>query len=394
MSKPIVVRHGDLRARIYPYRNNGSTYYHLTWYAWGKRRSTTVASLAKARALAASKLSAVANGEPEVSALSNRDADEYRRSKALLEPLGVSVEFAVHEWLRRHPGNIVQKPTDEIITEMIVEKAQDGRNLRYLSELRRMLTDFSSRFPPHLHEISGSEVDRWLRSQDFSPRTRLNYRTSLRTLEAFAKRKGYLPPDWGEFNAIARPTLPPAKPLLLTPAELTSLLQTKSQALRLFIAIGAFAGLRSAEISRLDWSEVRAEWIEVTAAKAKTRSRRLVPLLTNLAEWLAPQRKHTGPVIHIRYPTAHLDRYAKARGLTWGRNALRHSWISYRLAITQNAHQVALEAGNSPEMVFRVYRELCLPETAREWFSIRSNSLPFAPITPKNCANNCAKSRK
>lgn len=375
MSKPIVVRHGDLRARIYPYRNNGATYYHLTWYAAGKRRSTTVASLARARTLAFAKLQAAASRSEAVVSLSQREAEEYRRCKALLQPFGVSVEFACEAFTRKHPRRIALKPTPDIIAEMVVEKAQDGRNLRYLSELKRMLTEFSSRFPPHLHEISGHEVDRWLRSQDFSPRTRLNYRTSLRTLEAYAKRKGYLPLDWGEFNAIARPTLPPARPLLLTPAELTSLLQTKSQALRLFIAIGAFAGLRSAEIMRLDWSEVRQEWIEVTAAKAKTRSRRLVPLLPNLDAWLADARRPRGKVIETRRPLPDLHRLGRTRGMTWKRNALRHSWISYRLAVTQNAHQVALEAGNSQQMIFSVYRELCTPDLAREWFSIHPDKL-------------------
>jgi hypothetical protein len=36
----------------------------------------------------------------------------------------------------------------------------------------------------------------------------------------------------------------------------------------------------------------------------------------------------------------------------------------------QNVNQVALEAGNSPQMIFRHYRELATPEQARSWFSI------------------------
>ncbi|MGO8699941.1 MAG: hypothetical protein ACLQVY_19775 [Limisphaerales bacterium] len=46
------------------------------------------------------------------------------------------------------------------------------------------------------------------------------------------------------------------------------------------IAIGAFAGLRTAEIERLEWQDVDQSggFIEVKAAKAKTRSRRLVPI--------------------------------------------------------------------------------------------------------------------
>ena len=41
------------------------------------------------------------------------------------------------------------------------------------------------------------------------------------------------------------------------------------------------------------------------------------------------------------------------------RNALRHSFCSYRLALTQNANQTALEAGHSADILFKHYRQLC-----------------------------------
>ena len=46
------------------------------------------------------------------------------------------------------------------------------------------------------------------------------------------------------------------------------------------LAIGAFAGLREAEIRRLDYSEVDLArgHIEVKAAKAKSAERRIVPI--------------------------------------------------------------------------------------------------------------------
>ena len=39
-------------------------------------------------------------------------------------------------------------------------------------------------------------------------------------------------------------------------------------------------------------------------------------------------------------------------------------------AAIQNVAQVALEAGNSPQMIFRHYRELVRPADAVKWFSI------------------------
>ena len=63
-------------------------------------------------------------------------------------------------------------------------------------------------------------------------------------------------------------------------------------------------------------------------------------------------------------------RVAAQAGITWKQNMLRHSFITYRLAEIQDVNRVALEAGNSPQMIFRHYRELATPEQARTWFSI------------------------
>lgn len=49
---------------------------------------------------------------------------------------------------------------------------------------------------------------------------------------------------------------------------------------------------------------------------------------------------------------------------------LRHSFISYRIAIVQSADQVALEAGNSATVIFKHYRELTTPKVAEKWFGI------------------------
>ena len=54
----------------------------------------------------------------------------------------------------------------------------------------------------------------------------------------------------------------------------------------------------------------------------------------------------------------------------WPNNALRHSFVSYRVAQSQNVAQTALEAGNSPAMIFENYRELVTKEEAARWFSI------------------------
>ena len=151
-----------------------------------------------------------------------------------------------------------------------------------------------------------------------------------------------------------------------------------------FVAIGALAGLRSAEIVRLEWQEVRFDQdvIELKAAKAKTASRRLAPILPALRAWLSPIRKGSGKVlaeVHDEFALA--TQFKKAVDAITNQdgealvkivhNGLRHSFITYRMAVLKNAAQVALEAGNSPRMILEHYRELATIAEGNAWFAVR-----------------------
>jgi hypothetical protein len=57
-------------------------------------------------------------------------------------------------------------------------------------------------------------------------------------------------------------------------------------------------------------------------------------------------------------------------GVTWGKNALRASALSYRLALTKDAAATAFEMGNSPTVLMRDYRELTTRVDAERWFSV------------------------
>ena len=57
--------------------------------------------------------------------------------------------------------------------------------------------------------------------------------------------------------------------------------------------------------------------------------------------------------------------------LKWRQNALRHSFISYRLAVIQNENQVAMESGNSPVMIHKHYKQLVSSAVGAKWFGIR-----------------------
>ena len=67
------------------------------------------------------------------------------------------------------------------------------------------------------------------------------------------------------------------------------------------LAIGAFAGVREAEIKRLNWTEVdqRRGHIEIKSSKAKSARRRIVEMQPNLREWLRPYAGMTGRLVPV-----------------------------------------------------------------------------------------------
>ena len=129
---------------------------------------------------------------------------------------------------------------------------------------------------------------------------------------------------------------------------------------------------RKCSVSRGRTLERRRGFIEISAGKAKTAQRRLIPISPNLAQWLAVLaahrrkcRPHSKPFLFEAMRNA----TAKAN-IAWKANGLRHSFITYRLAATKDVAEVALEAGNSPTMIFKHYRELATEEDAAESFGI------------------------
>jgi integrase len=228
-------------------------------------------------------------------------------------------------------------------------------------------------------------IEEWLARLSIGPRARNNIRMSIVTLFQYARAHGYLPKDQRtEAEHVARAKDRGGEIEILWPQELDKLLKKAKSEAALYLALGAFTGLRSAELIRLEWQDINFErgHIIVGKEKSKTATRRLVPIQPNLMQWLAPHRGFTGRVFSSEHAADRTIEFAKSLLKKWPNNALRHSYATYRLASTQDAAKVALEMGNSPTLLFTNYRELADEHDAKAWFAIgpkrSKNVVPFA----------------
>lgn len=407
---------GKLKARI-KYR---SDIYTVAYYAGTKRVRRKFSDLAKARREAELIAIKLANGETEALKLTGGDRADYIRAMQKLRewkpgvdlnlavtdyvsvmrrlPEHTSLSEAVEFYLKRHPIGLPTKTVREVVDELIASKASAGKSDVYIKDLTSRLGAFADSFQLRITSVTGKQIEEYIRGlktigseenqrRQLSGRTQNNIRRLVSTLFKFAIKRGYLPKDHDEISGVEKASVDSGEIEVFSASELQKLFaacltpvkergkwRTREEMIP-YLAVAAFCGLRAAEIMRLDWSEIHLtgteKFVEVTAGKAKTASRRTVPITDNCAAWLERYAKLSGPVINLSRADKQLFLYlAEKSGVAWKHNGLRHSFISYRLAVVKDVGQVSLEAGNSPGMVFKHYRQLVRESEAREWFGI------------------------
>ena len=397
-----------------------SDIYTVAYYQGTKRVRQKFSDLAKARREAELIAVKLANGETEALKLTGGDRADYVRAMQKLRewkpgvdlnlavtdyvavvrrlPEHVSLSEAVEFYLKRHPIGLPPKTVREVVDELITSKTSAGKSGVYIKDLTSRLGAFADSFQLRITSVTGKQIEEYIRGlktlngnesqrRSLAGRTQNNIRRLVSTLFKFAIKRGYLPKDHDEISGVEKASVASGEIEVFSPAELQKLFaacltpvkergkwRTREEMIP-YLAVAAFCGLRAAEIMRLDWSEIHLtgteRFVEIKAGNAKTASRRTVPITDNCAAWLERYAKTSGAVINLSRADKQLFLYlAEKSGVPWKHNGLRHSFISYRLAVIKDVGQVSLEAGNSPGMVFKHYRQLVRESEAKAWFSI------------------------
>jgi len=400
--KPEVVSLGLVSVPIYKrtrptVTGDERTIWEVANYVNGQRRLTSFSSHEKAFAEANRIAGLLSTGQSNAAGLSAAEAAEYGNAVAILRKANLDtslqtvadryVQFVKitgseeiikgAECLVKHtPASREPRTMQQVADELVALKENRQASARYVGDLRARLNTLAKKFPENVDTVTTAALQNWFDDMKFAPRTVRNFRQTASTLFKFAEARGYIPKGGNPVTGTEQIKAKNKSPIkIYSPKEIHRLLNAAPESFQSIIAIQAFAGLRSAEAMRLDWADVKLKrkHIEVTAEKAKTPSRRIVPILSNLAAWLKPHAKKKGLLFQPNNLTAFNKKQNEtsiAAKVKWKANALRHSFISYRVAAIQDIPQVALEAGNSPAMIFGHYRELVTAEEAKRWFSV------------------------
>ena len=420
-------------AKIYhPCRGQDS--YRVTWYAAGKRQMKsfpTYAGQGGAHKFAEELVKELANNSQAVMLAPAQASDALaaiERLRTFYQTTGrkVSLLAAVSEYCEaaaKLPGRTLTEAVEGfsrtvatvkrqdlaaaikefIATEEPRTKSNNGERAqlspKYHYNRAIQLRRFAGSFTGYaVSDLGKHDLDSFFGSKlisAFSSKSRNHHRAALAQFFSWCVRKDYLPISHrlNEADAMRPEHANTAEVAFYIPKEFRTLLDKTDKTMRPILAIGGLAGLRTAELLRLDWADV---WcvrghIEVTAGKSKTRQRRLVEMCPALAAWLAPYRTLTTGKLWTGHEITFQQHFAalcEKVGVTRKANGLRHAFCTYHFALHGNENLTAQQAGNAPAMIHAHYKGLATKKEAEAWFAVKPPKTlhDVIPLTKKRAA--------
>jgi hypothetical protein len=258
----------------------------------------------------------------------------------------------------------------------------------YRSKLKPLIEAFPDRF---LDSISVAEFTAYLEQYEDGV-TRNDHRKRAIALCRWAQKHGFLPRHLAlEIEGTERAVEKKTKIGILTPTAFGQLLRHFREHHPNYLAalvLAGFCGIRHDEIhgkredrtKRQLWDDVHLErrFVQVTIAKTNTPSWRIVPLCGAAAEWLKLCAERKGEVCEA-WAMERVRAFAIEAGFDLPENCFRHSFITYRIAVTGDKPKVATEAGNSVAEIDRRYRVPVPEDVGKTWFAMtpaKASKLP------------------
>jgi len=383
----ILVRLGTYHVNIYTLREAGRPdRFRLKWSIGGKTPQTrNVKTREEALEQAGEILDFRCAARDDLTEVSTKKLRYWQLCEESLG--GVPLDVACKFYLAQCPTAFVPAPVSEIVDDVLAslgaKKGGRGASPEWVRTVKRRGKAFAEFAAGRaFHEITTVDVAKFLRNPEWNLRTQFNYQGVVALLYGAAKKANALPKTdsaFDKFDKIEKPMS--AEKDVLPPSSLEKVLRAAVASGRTriipYLAVCAFGGVRAAEANRLVWGthvDMEERVVRLTTDITKTGCRRIVQMNDAMFAWLSKYQGADGTPIQTYEDAGRVVTVLwKEAGLTeWPHNALRVSFISYSMALTENAAAVANGAGHSEQMLQTVYKQIrgVNKKTAKEWFDI------------------------
>jgi hypothetical protein len=281
----------------------------------------------------------------------------YAEARKVLDPHGATIGELVKEWAARRKARGDDRTFEEAAAAFVTAKEMDwsARYVRNIEQTRKALPDWFVNM--RLPDIDDETI---LRAVRVSVSTPTAIETRMRHVKSLCSGKG----KKGKRKA----------PVILSVSQCAVMLRaciTPEE--RRCVALLLFAGIRpdssDGEITKLDWSAVRATEIYVSAYVSKTETDRIIPIRPRLAR-LIKGHPAKGPVMPPGW-AKRVQAIRRAAGMSDPKfqDATRHAFASHHLvAYGETSTQAAMGHTEGSRTLFKFYRSALTEAAGTKYF--------------------------
>lgn len=367
----------------------------------GKRDQKSYSTKGDADAALAIKKAELKRGGEVAFSMTDEERLIYVKLRDKLAVSGATIDQAVDFYLlhaRPAKGAITIR---SLIDECAAAKEEVKCSPRYVSQLKCSANSFAEDFGEERmsDEVSAADVKRWLKANDWAPKTWNVYRGDLRTIYQWAIEAGHatmnpcedVPTMRLEDGEVEFLSVDQAEKLLrraaaVRPGKLEMKRDAKGAWLPqdleeldfrdclAFVVLGLFCGLRpERELGKKTWENVKEDVVIVQGNLAKSRSRRPVDLTENAQAWLDLCPSKEGRIVPPNFQRKW--RYLRqAVGLLddWPHDGVRHTFATMHMAHFQDEKKLQLLMGHeSAELIYKHYRGLTKRAEAAKFWALK-----------------------
>ncbi len=346
--------------------------YAVQWRLEGRRKTKTFPTKELREAFARSLAGDVKRLGVAAYRLNEDEAKAWRSFRAQIGE-SADLDAVARHWLQTGARESVR--VADAARDYLAAKSVEGMSAvahsHYSKWIGRFVAEFGAR---DASTITREDVAGWVATLDAAPATRAGHLARVRGLFSWLVTCGKLTVN--PCAGIRAPKLISGDVELFTVKQGKDLFEKNAKESRELLgrlALEAFAGLRFSSAARISGSEIKfaEKGIVLPAQKIKTERREYIDgLPENLWAWLAWSK----PESWVMTPRAYLAAKSHARiraDLPEIRNALRHSFCSYHIALHKDASRTSVVlCHTSPRTLWKHYRGNATEADGKEWFQI------------------------
>lgn len=374
LSWPLVKKTRYGKVTIYRQAREDRESYTVAYRLGKKRIRETIGKAEDAIERAAVVLSAFEKGETPQPTI--KSIDKWKHVVG-----DVPIEEVFRSYAEQH-NLLPAVALSSVVQEFLLVKSQDAIKPDTYASIKSQLGKLVAVYGQSLiKNMTADDLNTFLRTIP-DLRYRHNHRNNIKALFKWSLTKNYVRymPQYNGTVADGSTSVASKHfkktPDVYSPEELKKLLEAAHWSMIPWLIAANYSGIRKSEIARLTWADI--DWDEgafvLKTEITKTSNRRMAyfpPHVKDGFKLLADMAKLKGRTKLVHGNISKLiAKLRKEAQVTYRQNGHRKAYITYAMAVTRNAEEIAEQCGNSSREVQRTYKGLASKSTAEQWFKV------------------------